>query len=234
MKKIIYLLFILPLVVNAQSHCDTDNATSGEGQPSSNSSEGNYNNINLVSTYSNRNNNVKGSPYAFKDWCKCEVVTTDNSITKYEKVQFDIEKNMLIVYNNGVSSTIPINQIKSFIAKGGNSNRQFSSIDKSNFTEATEDKLYEIFSNNNYLIKETIKYVQTSSDDSGKKYYKKRTSYYVLNSFGKYTKTKLNKKHLLKVLKDKEKDVLKYIKENKLSYKEKDVSKIMTFYHSLT
>lgn len=230
MKKLLYFLFIIPLFINAQNDCKDGHS---EVSPSDVSGKNVDGDSQLVSV-SPRNNSIKGSPYAFKDWCKCEVIAIDNSIAKYDKVQFDIERNMLIVYNDGVSSAIPINQIKSFIAKGKNSSRQFSSIDKSNFIEATEDKLYEIFSNNNYLIKETIKYIQTSSDDSGKKYYKKRTSYYVLNSSGKYTKTKLNKKHLLKALKDKEKDVLKYIKENKLSYKEKDVSKIMSFYHSLT
>lgn len=216
--------------MNAQAVCHDSH---DEVKPSDVSGKNVDGNSQFVSV-STQNNRIKGSPYAFNDWCKCEVIATDNSIAKYNKVQFNLEKNQLITYNNGIPSVIPTNKITSFTATDKNSIRQFTYIDKSNFIDSNENKLYEVFSTKNYLIKETTKYVQTSSDDSGKMYYKKRTSYYILNSSGKYVKTKLSKKHLLKTLKDKEKDVLKYIKENKLSYKEKDVSKILSFYHSLT
>lgn len=231
MKKILYSLLILPLFMNAQAVCHDGH---DDVKPSDVSGKNVDGNSQLISV-STRNSSIKGSPYAFKDWCKCEVVAIDNSISKYDKVQFDIEKNQILIYSNGIPSTIPINQIISFSVIDKNTTRQFTTIDKSNFTEeGTESKIYEVFSDNNYLIKEIVKYVQTSSDDSGKMFYKKRTSYFVLNNSGKYKKTKLSKKHLLKTLKDKEKDVLKYIKENKLSYKEKDVSEILAFYHSLT
>ncbi|PHR72170.1 MAG: hypothetical protein COA67_05005 [Lutibacter sp.] len=230
MKKLLYFLFIFPLFLNAQNDCKDGHSESKPADVSGKNVDGNSELIPI----SFKNNSIKGSPFAFKDWCKCEVVTLDNSVTNYDKVQFNLEKNQVIVYNNGISTAIPTSQITSFKVTDGNSTRWFTSIDKSNFIDNTENKLYEVFSTGNYLIKETTKNIQVSSDDSQKMYYKKRTSYYVLNKSGKYVKTKLNKKNIMKLLKDKESDIKTYISKNKLSFNEKDIPRILEYYYTLS
>jgi hypothetical protein len=222
---------MFPLFINAQSDCKDGHS---EAKPSEVSGKNVDGNVDLISV-STQNNKIKGSPYAFKNWSKSEVVATDNSIAKYDKVQFDLEKNQLIANVGGISSIIPTNQVNSFKVTGGNSTRWFTTtIDKSKFIEDTNNNIYEVFSTNNYLIKENKKNVQVASDDSKKMYYKKKTSYYILTNSGKYVKTKLNKKNIMKLLKDKESDIKTYISKHKLLFNEKDVPKILEYYHSLS
>jgi hypothetical protein len=64
--------------------------------------------------------------------------------------------------------------------------------------------------------------------------YKKYTRHYILNSNNKFVQVKLKEKDILKTLSDKKKELKKYIKTNNLNLKkEKDVVKLMTYYHTL-
>lgn len=236
MRKIVYLLFATPLFINAQAVCH-DDSNAAEAVKISDVS-GNTSGVNVnQTTYTNRDSSIKGSPFAFNDWSQGIITTSDNLAVKYDRIQFDLERNQVLVYANGSQfpSTLQANQILSFSANDTKENRKFVMIPASEFNDAQFDKLYETFSTtNNHLIKETTKSVKKANDDSGEMYYKKKTTYYIKDNSGKYVQTKLSKKQLIKKMKDHEKEVTQYIKKNKLSYKEEDVAKILDYYHSLT
>lgn len=237
MKKLLYFLLIFPFLINAQ-HCNDGSET--EATPSDVSGAKVDGNIQLT-TFSNTNSKIKGTPYAFSDWSSGEISTTNQTSIKYDKIQFDLERNQVLVYSEGsqVPTKFPSNEIISLKANDSKSVRNFATIHSDEFEDKKEGKLYEVVSNkNDLLIKETTKYVSESNDTSNegakKMIYKKRTIYYIKDKSGKYVKTKLNKKHIMKLLKDKEKDVKTYISKNKLSFNETDVPKILEYYHSLT
>ena len=105
-------------------------------------------------------------------------------------------------------------------------------------------RFYEVISNlekTNYLIKEEQKYLYDPNRSRGYQTenslpmeWKKRTYYFIKNSSGKYIKTKLNKKSVLKVLSDKSKEVKSYVASNKIDLKkESDVVKVLNYYHGL-
>jgi hypothetical protein len=238
MKRLLYFLLIFPFFINAQAPCHVQE--SGGATPSE-VPEDKAGTSFQVATYSSSNSKIKGSPYAFSDWSSGEIATTSKSSIKYEKIQFDLERNQVLVYSKGsqVPTRFPTNEIISLKANDSKNIRNFTTVNSEEFVDGNEGKLYEVLSSNNdLLIKETTKYVSesnaSSQDDTKKMIYKKRTAYFIKDKTGKYVKTKLSKKHILKLLKDKEKDIKTYISKNKLSFNEKGVSKIIEYYHSLS
>lgn len=236
MKKLILILFAFPLFINAQ-HCkDGTHSEEGPAEIPGAKVDGEVN-LNTVSF----GKKIKGSPYAFSDWSSGEIISSDNKITKYEKIQIDLEQNRVMVYTNTSKfpTAIPLTNITSVNANDSKKKRNFEFIDASNFANGKENGLFEVCAtDNSYLIKQTQKYIHTSEDATNpstkKSIYKKRTTYFIKNSSGKYVKTKLSKKQLLKLMKDREKEIKNFVSKNKLTYKEKDVPKILKYYHSLS
>lgn len=237
MKKLLYFLLIFPALLNSQAVCHDDHSEEGPSDVSGKNVDGNL----QLNTYTSHNSNIKGSPFAFSDWSSGDITTTNHSSIKYDKIQFDLEKNQILVFKKGskTPTAIPNNQIISLKANDSKKIRYFASIKPTELNGITKGKLYELLSNaNDYLIKETSKYISKSNDPSEegakKMIYKKKTVYYIKNKSGKYVETKLNKKHIMKLLKDKEDDVKAYISKNKLSFNENDVPKILKYYYSLS
>lgn len=242
MKNLFYFLLIFPILLNAQ-HCNN-----GSGDSETSVSSGNIENTEPQAFKSSRSNvasvnynnsSIKGNPFAFKGWKAGQVSTSDQSQVAYTKIQIDFEKGQVLVGEDLSETTtiIPSDQIVFIEVNEDNIKRFFTTIESSEFKEDIVSNLFEVFSNENkYLVKKTSKklYKSNDPDKSDQMIYKAKSEFYVKDRSGKYVKTKLNKKHLLKIMKDKEREIKSYIDENKLSYKVEDVLKIMSYYHSLT
>lgn len=233
MKKLFFTLFIIPTLLFAQNrntyHDDSLNNTGME----------------LLINYNTEN---KGNPYLYDEWKEGYLVINDTVISPQKKMQVDLEKGELIVgMGEGRGTIIDDKSITGFaINKPGNLNKHFYvRIEPSQFKNTNRtSRFYEVISNlekTNYLIKEEQRYLYDPNKSRGYQTenslpmeWKKRTYYFIKNSSGKYIKTKLNKKSVLKVLSDKSKEVKSYVASNKIDLKkENDVVKVLNYYHGL-
>ena len=242
MKNLFFAFLIFPLFINAQV-CHNDGASKTETVNVNNQIDSlepqayGSSNLSITSTKF-KNTSIKGNPFAFKDWKKGQISTSDQSDIAYNKIQIDFEKGQVLIENeqSKIATVIPSEQIVFIEVNEDNIKRFFTIIESSEFKEDIVSNLFEVYSNEHkYLVKETSKklYKSNDPDKSNQMIYKTKSQYYVKDRSGKYVQTKLNKKHLLKILKDKEKDVKKYIDENNLTYNVEDVLKILSYYHSL-
>ena len=105
-------------------------------------------------------------------------------------------------------------------------------------------RFYEVISNHektNYLLKDVKKYLYDPNKSKGymtensfPMEYKQRVYYFIKNNSGKYVKSKLSKKAILKNLNDKSSELKKYLASNKINFKdEHDVAKNLNYYHTL-
>ncbi|MDC9723104.1 MAG: hypothetical protein PSN34_10110 [Urechidicola sp.] len=234
MKKLFFTLFIIPALLIAQEEDAILNDAINRN--SSNALRINYKTEN------------KGNPYLYDEWKKGYLVINDTVISKQDKLQMDLEKGELIVgMGEGRGTIIDDKSVTGFaINKPDNLNKHFYvRLEPSQFEDTDRtSQFYEVISNlekTNYLVKEVQKYLYDPNRSRGYQTenslpmeWKKRTYYFIKNSSGKYIKTKLNKKAVLKVLSDKNKEVKSYVASNKINFKkEHDVVKLLNYYHSL-
>jgi len=234
MKKLFFILFIIPALLIAQNDDGIQNDVVNRN--ASNALRINYKTEN------------EGNPYLYDEWKKGYLVINDTVISKQDKLQMDLEKGELIVgMGEGRGTIIDDKSITGFaINKPDNINKHFYvRLEPSQFEDKDRTShFYEVISNlekTNYLVKEVQKYLYDPNRSRGYQTenslpmeWKKRTYYFIKNSSGEYIKTKLNKKAVLKVLSDKNKEVKSYVASNKINLKkEHDIVKLLNYYHSL-
>ena len=234
MKNLLLTLFIIPTLLFSQGNDAIQN-------DAININFGNELRIKYKTEY-------KGNPYLYDEWKEGYLVISDTVISPQKKLQMDLEKGELIVgMGKGRGTIIDDKSITGFaINKRDNLNKHFYvRLEPSQFEDTDRTShFYEAISNfkkTNYLIKEEQKYLYDPNKSRGYQTennlpmeWKKRTYYFIKNSSGKYIKTKLNKKSVLKVLSDKSKEVKSYVASNKIDLKkENDVVKLLNYYHSL-
>ncbi len=235
MKKALLILFILPLITFGQ-----ENYVYNVVQ---------YDDADQVRI--NYRAGTKGSPYLFNEWKSGYIVVNDTIISPQEKVQLNLTNNELIIgagKNKETGVVITDKSVTGFaIVKDANTNQKlfFAKINSSEFQDSyRKPKFYQIVSNlenNNYLIKEETKYVFDPNKSRGyqtqnsiPQEYKTKTYYYVKNKSGKYVKTRLSKKGILKALNDKNSELKSYISSKSLKFNnEQDVARLVNYYHTL-
>ncbi len=233
MKKLLLTFFIIPTFLIAQDN-------------------NNYNNDLLNNTGTelriNYHTENKGNPYLYDEWKEGYLVINDTVISPQKKIQVDLEKGELIVgIGEGRGTIIDDKAITGFAINKDNSVNKhlYIRLEPSQFENRDRTShFYEVISNlekTNYLVKEVQKYLYDPNKSRGYQTenslpmeWKKRTYYFIKNSSGKYIKTKLNKKAVLKVLSNKNKEVKSYVASNKINFKkEHDIVKVLNYYHSL-
>lgn len=193
----------------------------------------------------------KGTPFLYNKWKTGYLIINDSIISSQNKIQFNQETGELIIGSkNETGIIITDKSVTGFaINKGDNItsiNRHFfASIESSEFENSEKaSKFYEVISNldqTNYLIKDVEKYLFDPNKSRGyqtqnslPQEYKERVSYFIKNKSGKYIKTKLRKKNVLKVLEDKNSEIKAFVSSNKINFnKEHDVVKVLDYYHTL-
>ena len=145
-----------------------------------------------------------------------------------DKINYDLVTGELHIIkpkkNNGF--IIKDKNILGFVLKSKTENAHFTRINKNNFEDNSIERDFFLnpfsSSKKQYIVIDFRRVMNESkaendgfTDLNNLKKYKNRSHYYILNSNNKYEKIKLNKKHLLKVLSDKKKEVTIFIKTNK-------------------
>jgi hypothetical protein len=185
---------------------------------------------------------IEGHQYLLDDWGSGKIIINDSINAYKEKIQFDMVSGEPIIG----SST---NEKKGFILRDKSvtgfviNNTYFVKIPWNMFLTKVERHYFiaPTFSKNNYLLEDYRKILKepyilknTYNNASPNKKYVTLKNYYILNKDRKYVSVKLKKKAILAVLSDKEKGLKKYVKTQNLSYTDqKDVAKILAYYHSL-
>ncbi len=191
---------------------------------------------------------IQGHKYLFDTWSKGTLIINDTIRSFQPKIQFDLVSGDLILGSEKLGNKgfiILDNSVTGFIIRNNNDKFHYIRKEKSDFLNLIIDRKYfvrPLQAKNDFLL---INYTKTltepssskssyTSTDNDKKY-KKKTIYYLMGKDKKYVKVSgLKKKQILNILSDKKEELKKYISQNNLNLKdEKDVSKILTFYHSL-
>lgn len=234
MKKLLFIFLIIPTLLIAQDDDTIQNDAINRN--TSNSLRINYKTEN------------EGNPYLYDEWKEGYLVINDTVISLQKKIQVDLEKGELIVgIGEGRGMIMDDKSITGFAINKEKSvaKHLYVRLEPSQFEDTDRiSHFYEVISNlekTNYLVKEEQKYLYDPNRSRGYQTenslpmeWKKRTYYFIKNSNGKYIKTKLNKKAVLKVLGDKNKEVKSYVASNKINLKkENDVVKLLNYYHSL-
>ena len=236
MKKLLFIFTLLPIFAFAQ---DNELAPTNFFQNSDNRIQVNYQSEN------------KGTPYIYDNWKSGYIVINDSIISSQKKIQYNLENGDLIVGSkNQMGIVITDNSVTGFaIDKDDNitniNRHVFAKINENQFENSSgTTKFYQIISNleqTNYLIKDVEKYLFDPNKSRGyqtqnslPQEYKEKISYYIKNNSGKYIKTKLRKKNVLKILENKSAEVKTFIYSNKINFnKEHDIVRVLNYYHKL-
>ena len=193
----------------------------------------------------------KGTPYLYDNWKSGYIVINDSIISSQKRIQYNLETGDLIVGSkNEMGIIITDNSVTGFaIDKGDNitniNRHVFAKINAAQFENLNgTTKFYQVISNleqTNYLIKDVKKYLFDPNKSRGyqtqnsiPQEYKEKTSYFIKDKSGKYIKTKLRKKNILKILEDKNTEVKAFVSSYKINFnKVNDVVKVLDYYHKL-
>ncbi|MGZ0014997.1 hypothetical protein [Yeosuana sp. AK3] len=214
--KFIWLIVLTTVSLKAQTYMNYSSLSSAGG------------NIGTIDFSINKDNDVEGSSYLFKDW--------DNSARIYSNNQQIIDLNNINLDLRIVKFASKISEDSIFvfddIYKVKINERIFSNI-KNNFYEVLyTDKDNFIFLKKHILKVEPERHKITNTV-IGPGRYEIESKYYIYKN-NELNKLVLNKKYILEMLAAKNSLISKYQKDYKLSYsKEEDVIKIFQYYNSL-
>ena len=191
---------------------------------------------------------TEGHAFLLDDFSIGNLIDSQGVVSETKMFNYDIynnivffktgnDKDALAVKNENYTGFIlkPANQVQEYI---------FKKIDGSDFDKVKkETKFYQIVkASSNYVITEYIKnfkdpnssgWVSSRYNNEGGEY-KLITNYYLLDQQNKYVEVKLNKKAILKTLKDKKKELEQFIDKNNIEFNSvNDLIPLAEYYHSL-
>jgi hypothetical protein len=191
----------------------------------------------------------KGTPYLYDEWNEGYLVLNDSVLSPQNGIQLNLESGDLIISTGGNKETgmvITDDAVTGFaIHKNAANHHLFAKVNNSQFEDNDKPSpFYEVISNHkktNYLLKDVKKYLYDPNKSKGymtensfPMEYKQRVNYFIKNKSGKYVKSKLKKKTILKILNDKSSELKAFISSKKINFKkEHDVVKVLEYYHSL-
>lgn len=185
---------------------------------------------------------INGHQYYLDEWGTGKIIINDSINAPQSKIQVDLVSGEPIIGNTSKAKKGFILRDKSITGFVVN-NTNFIRIPRANFLEEVDRDYFitPLLSKGNYLLISLHKVLKEpyvlkngyNDTDQNKKYVTVK-KFYILNKDKKYIAVKLKQKTILKALSDKTKELKKYIKSNHLNLKEeKDVIKLLSYYHSL-
>lgn len=207
-----------------------------------------YNGLNVTFMRSDIKKEANGpinNRFYSENWIKGILDIEKKGEVLQDKINYDLVTGELHITKQKNGFIILDKNILRFVLKSETENVHFIRKDKNNFVDKSIERDYFLnpfpASNNQFVIIDFRRVLNESknqndgfTDVNNLKKYKNRSHYYILNSNDKYEKIKLNKKNVLKVLSDKEKELTIFIKANKLKVKKiEDLQRILHYYHSL-
>jgi hypothetical protein len=233
MKKLLLLFVFTSFVTFAQTNPILNNNEVFNGDPMLMLSE---------------NNQIKGSKYILTEWSEGYLILNDSIFSYQNHILYDqLDGALILKAKDGSGFKVKDYSVTGFILGEIDSNDRyyFSKVTSSSFeNQENKTKYYEVVNNSkktNYLIKDTQKYIFDPNRSKGAgtnnnfaREYKEKTTYYIKTKTGKYVKSKLSKKAILKNLNDKNSELKAFLSSKKINFnKEHDVVKVLEYYHSL-
>ena len=232
MKKLLFILALIPVFTFAQhpKAIPTDD----------------FNSTNFSSDQQFFDVKTKTTAFLYDQSNEGYLIINDSISSSQKKIRYNLETGELFIGSEKGKSVLLTGQsITGFVINKNEENhrRVFTKISIDAF-ESPDIKrgFYEIIfaeEGADYLIKEVKKYtfglkkndgVQTNFPSE----YKETVSYYIKNKSGKYVKTKLRKKNILRILEDKNLDIKAFASSNKINFKkESDIARVLDYYHKL-
>jgi hypothetical protein len=185
---------------------------------------------------------IDGHQYLSDDWGTGKIIINDSIDAYKEKIQFDMVSGEPIIgstTNAKKGFILRDKSVTGFVINDNNfvkipSNMFLTKVERHYFMTPALSKNSYLLADYSKILKEPYILKNTYNNASPNKKYVTLKKYYILNKDRKYVSIKLKKKAILAVLSNKEKGLKKYVKKQNLSYKDqKDVAKILAYYHSL-
>jgi hypothetical protein len=181
---------------------------------------------------------IDGHQYFLDEWGTGKIIINDSINAVQSKIQFNLVSGSPVIGKSSKAFILKDEKITGFVIN----NTNFIKLDSDKFVDKVKANYFVTpdFSTNNYLIANYSKilkepFISNKGNNNLElnKKYETFKRFYILNAHKKYATVRLKEKDILKVLSDKEKQLKKYIKQNKLNLKnEKDVVKLITYYHT--
>lgn len=191
----------------------------------------------------------QGHAFLINDWHTGNLVKNDGSVTEKKLLNYHLIENVVVSMNmvNGEKTFQKLNSddYTGFVITDDKNNVHiYSKVEGKQFAKSKdESKFYLIVSapTKNVLLETTKSFKDpnasgwaSSTTTTKRGSYKERTQAYILNRSGKYEKVKLSNNGILKVYKDKKKELKEYIAKNNIKIKEpKDLIQTVAYYYSL-
>lgn len=189
---------------------------------------------------------AKGHPFLLDTWCIGNAVDLDGNLSETKTFSFDIFNNKLFfkVENSEEVLAIDNSLYSGFILKAADKDYVFKKIDGTKFSKTKKEaKFYEIAkAPSDKVIIESIKSFEdpntsgwsTSRNTNKAGEYKLTTYIYVLDGNNQYKKVNLNESSLIKVFKEKKKEVKAFITSNQIKINTPgDLVRVVEYVHTL-
>lgn len=201
---------------------------------------------NLTDGFKIMRGDTKGTPFLTEEWYVGYGIFENGETSRPQKMNYDIHGNNLVYQTGGSDNILKLldSGFEGFILKGKENDFLFSKINGDQFEKPKkETKYYKIVkAPSRKVIVEFKKELDdpnasgwTSSTQNTKSAeYEMETNYYVLNPGNKYEEVKLKKNSVLKVFKNKKKELESYIQKNDLDLDNpEELVELVEYYYTL-
>lgn len=201
---------------------------------------------NLTDGFKIMRGDTKGTPFLTEEWYVGYGIFENGETTRPQKMNYDIHGNNLVYQTAGSDNILKLLDagFEGFILKGKDNDFLFSKIKGDRFDKPKrETKYYQIVkAPSRKVIVEFKKELDdpnatgwTSSTQNTKSAeYEMETNYYVLNPSNKYEEVKLKKNSVLKVFKNRKKELESYIQKNDLDLETpEELVDLVEYYYTL-
>lgn len=183
---------------------------------------------------------VKGSPLLYDFWTRAEVTFTDGTLATNQYIKYD-QISGLVYYKTKDNKEQKFEKpVRQFVIKDLINNEEISRIFRNGFSRVDEDTnpttYFEVIADGKiklikYLVKKIVEERGAGSINVSKQI--QQTSRYYIGDTS-FTRVKKDKKAILELLPDHQKEINSFIATEKISFKsEEDLSRLITYYNSL-
>lgn len=197
---------------------------------------------NIIRTWDNRYQGIKGHPFVKNSWESARVVSVDGKVYSDVPLKYDVYSNLIVIKNSkGDSLITEVFNFQEFTWK----NTQVTFV-KEPLLDAKNPKNYgklyeQLFKGNKITLLKNHRKILLQADYQGGYNANRRYDelvdeydYFLKKNNTSIEKIKLNEKSLLKALADKEKALKDFLKKEKLNLKtEPGVIRLLQYYDSL-
>lgn len=183
---------------------------------------------------------VKGTPYLYNEWSRGRVRINKNAETQLIPLRLNIENNTVEFARGEQAFALDSKKIigfeiianpKNIVFKNGFQSDEHD-ITKQTLLRIIQDGEMKFVAHHTASLKEDLASYGTANQIDE---YVKDTNFYIVRPDGTFHEIKLKRKHILRQMKRKEKQVKAYIDKNNLDYgDEDDVARIIAYYNELS